>query len=396
MADLRRIPPVPSPETLIERARTLAPALAGRIAEADRLRDIPADTIRDLRDAELLRLFQPAAWGGFESDPRLFFDVQNVIAETCASTAWVYGVLSVQSLVLALFDMRAQADVWGADDQALVSSSFVPVGKGLAVEGGYRIGGRWSFSSGSTHCQWAILGAMVPIEGGPPEARLFLVPRADYEILDVWHTFGLRGTGSNDIVAKDLFVPAYRTLKLDAGIVNVPRAQRPGAPLYRLPWLYLFAGSVSNFAIGAGRGALAGFLGRARTRVSTMTGKASREDTVAQTTAARLHAEIDNVEATYRRNVARMMEKVEADEQMTLAEGLLYRTQLNSSLRKITALVDELMLLLGARGINLDTPLTRAWLDLSAARVHPANDPATSLMLMGQALIESGANQENL
>ena len=379
---------VPAPETLLDRARALAPALAQRVAEADRRRDISSETIRDLREAGLLRVYQPAAWGGYEMDPRVFFDVQNVIAETCPSTAWVYGVLCVQSLVLALFDAKAQAEVWGDDDQTLVSSAFPPIGKAVAVDGGFRLSGRWSFSSGSTHCEWALLGAMQVTGEAPPEARLFLAPRREYEILDVWNTFGLRGTGSNDIVATDIFVPAYRTLKLDAGIVSVPRDARPGAPLYRLPWLYLFAGSVSNFAIGTARGALSSFLEGARNRVSSMSGKASKEDPAAQMAAARLHAEIDLLEAMYRRHVGSMMDKVVADVPMTLDEGLLYRTQLNSSLRRLAALVDDFMLLLGARGINLDSPLTRAWLDLCAARVHPANDPATSSTLLGQKLLD--------
>jgi 3-hydroxy-9,10-secoandrosta-1,3,5(10)-triene-9,17-dione monooxygenase len=377
----------PTADEMRARARALAPAIATRVAEADSMRDLPAETIHDLREADLFRLYQPKAWGGFEMDPRIFFDVQNIIAETCASTTWVYGVLTVQSLVLALFDPRAQADVWGIDDRALVSSSFLPSGKVLPAEGGFRISGRWSFSSGSTHCQWALVGGVTSDAGGLAGLRLFLIPRSDYAIVDVWHTFGLRGTGSNDLVVEDVFVPMHRTLRLDSGIVSVPRAARPGPAIYRLPWLYLFAASVSNFAVGAGRGALNAFLERARTRVSLMTGKASKDDPGAHAAAARLHAEIENVEAMYRRHVAAMIAKVEADEPMTPAEGMLYRTQLTSALRGITARVDELMLLLGARGINLDLRFTRAWLDLMAARVHPGNDPLAPSAGLGAALL---------
>lgn len=381
----------PTPEELLGRVHAIAPRIAARAAEADRLRDIPRETIDELRDAGLFRVFQPAIWGGLEADPRAFFDIQNVIAENCASTAWVYGVLSVQSLVLALFEERAQADVWGADDRALVSSSLLPAGKVVPVDGGFRIEGRWSFSSGSSFCQWAVLGAIVPEGSEAPGPLVFLVPRSDYEIVDVWHTFGLRGTGSNDLVLNDVFVPAYRTIKLDPGIVNVAREDRPGARLYRLPWLYLFAASVSNFAIGAGRGALDAFLERARARVSAMTGKASKEDPNAHMAAARLHAEIETVEAMYRRHIDAMMAKVVADEPMTMAEGMLYRTQLTSALRGISSRVDDLMLLLGARAINLDSRFTRAWLDLSAARVHPGNDPNTPYALLGQGLLAAAS-----
>src|SRR3546814_512598 len=191
-------------DSLVARARALAPQIQASVEAVDQLRDVPAETIKAIQEAGLFRIFQPTRWGGLQHDPRMFFDIQNALAEVCASTAWVYGVLCVQSFLLTLLDKQAQADVWGENAEALISSSFQPTGKVEVVKGGFRFSGRWTFSSGSSHAQWALVGAMIPpqSDGGQSEMRLFLVPRKDYEIIDTWHTFGLRGTGSNDIDRK--------------------------------------------------------------------------------------------------------------------------------------------------------------------------------------------------
>ena len=115
----------PDDSILLDRARVIAETLPARIPAANHRRDIDPQVIAALRDADLFRLFRPARFGGYEADPRLFYDVQNILAEQCLSTAWVYGVLSIQGFVLALFNDEAQDDVWGADPHALVSSCLL-------------------------------------------------------------------------------------------------------------------------------------------------------------------------------------------------------------------------------------------------------------------------------
>lgn len=381
----------PSAADLMARAVALLPGIAARRDAADRMRDLPAETVSEIRDAGLFRTLQPAVWGGLETDPRVLLDLQNVFAAVCPSTAWVYGVLSVQAFMLARFDPRAQADVWGQDASTLISSSFAPVGKVAPVDGGYSLSGRFTFSSGSSHCTWAMVGGFVPQEGGRPEMRLFLVPRSDYVIEDVWQTIGLRGTGSNDLVIDEVFVPAYRTHALDGGIVPLP-ASSPLPPIYRLPWLYLFSSTVGNLSIGAGRGALAAFTEVTRSRTAGFANQPSKENPAFLAAMARVSAEIDTVEVVAKRNLGSMIDRLEAGDDVPLGDALRYRAQLTGSMRKIAALVDEMMLLLGGRGIRTDSPLTRFWLDLSTARAHPGNDPtATLAQLAGDMLANTGA-----
>lgn len=378
----------PTRKELLDAARALLPGIAARREAADAAWDLPPETVAEIRAAGLFRAFQPAQWGGLELDQRIVLDIQNLFAETCISTAWIYGVLSVQAFFLARFDPRAQADVWGADPEALLSSSFQPLGKVTPVEGGFRISGRYTFSSGSSHCGWALIGGIVPPGVGreTPEMRLFLVPRNDYAIDDVWRVIGLKGTGSNDLVIEDAFVPDYRTYRPDQGFLPLI-AETSLPPLYRLPWMHVFTSMISNLGVGGARGAMHAFTEATRTRKSGFTGASASENPAHLSVIARTRAETDAADLVAKRNVGRYLECIENGEPMALAEALTYRAQLTSSMRRMAALVDEMMLLLGGRGIHLASPLTRFWLDLMAARAHIGNDPAGILaQLAGETI----------
>lgn len=377
----------PAADDLLLSAQRIASTLKERVGQVDSDRCVSAEVVGALKSAGLLRLLQPKRWGGFEADPQLFIDVENTLAEHCLSTAWVFGVLSVQNFMLSLFDMRAQEDVWGKDGTTLLSSAFQPLGKVQRVEGGFQLSGQWPYSSGSEHAQWAVVGAIVPPASadGAPEMRLFLVPRGDYEIIDTWQTFGLRGTGSNDIRINSVFVPDYRTLKPEQGIVPGSKMSAHDAALYRMPWLFVFTCSVASLGIGGARGALNAFLDVARARAAAPGGKA---DAVALQLAARTKGEVDEIDASLRRNVARLMACARSGEVMPQAEALQHRLQLTSIIRRCAGLVDSLMPYLGARTVFLETPFTRFWLDLCAARSHPGNDPATTSGDLGKLLLD--------
>ena len=147
---------------LVAKARALQPVLAERLAEADRLRRVADTTIADFQAAGFFRILQPSRWGGLEHDPQVFFEVQQTIGAACASSAWVLGVLGVHAWQLALFPEAAQREVWGADTSTLISSSYAPTGTIERAQNGFQIRGRWSFSSGCDHGQWAFLGGLVP------------------------------------------------------------------------------------------------------------------------------------------------------------------------------------------------------------------------------------------
>jgi 3-hydroxy-9,10-secoandrosta-1,3,5(10)-triene-9,17-dione monooxygenase len=369
---------IPTPDTLIGRARAMQSALKARSEAATKERALPAETIRDMQEAGFFRVLQPKRWGGYEMDPQVFFDIQMALAEGCMSTAWVYGVVGVHPFQLALFDDRAQHDVWSKDDRTLLSSSYQPVGKVERVEGGFRLSGRWGFSSGCDHCDWALLGSIIPPAeaGGAPDMRTFLLPRKDYTIVHDWNVFGLQGTGSHGIIVDQAFVPEYRTHRaLDGFAISNPGQAVNTAPLYRVPWAQVFVRAVSSAAIGALQGALDGYKSIVAKRVSTNTGQASKSDPAALNAAARTQSAILEMKSVLHRNFDEIMAAVRAGREIPLIDRVRYRYESSQIGRRCAELCDELMPLLGGRAIYMDSPVVRYWLDINAARAHVANDP---------------------
>jgi 3-hydroxy-9,10-secoandrosta-1,3,5(10)-triene-9,17-dione monooxygenase len=356
----------------------MGPTLAARAAQTEADRRIPDETIAEMQQAGFFRVLQPRRYGGFEMDPQVFYKIQMTLAEYCMSTAWVYGVVGCHPYEIALLDDRAQREVWGADPSTLVSSSYQPVGKVTRVEGGFMLSGQWGFSSGCDHCDWVLLGSMIPPakEGDPPDMRTFLVPRSDYKIVDHWHVFGLQGTGSEDILVEGAFVPEYRTHKAADGFLckNPGQIENDG-PLFRLPWAQVFVRSVSTAAIGGLRGAVNAALDIAKSRVSTNTGKASKTDPLILNAIAKAYSQADEMEAVLMRNFDQLMTYARAGEEIPMHKRTLYRYQSASVVRRCADMVDEMMPLLGGRAIYKDSPIVRFWQDLNAARAHVANDP---------------------
>ena len=232
-----------TPEEYLERVRSLLPALSERARRTEELRRLPDETFADFQEQGLLRALQPKRYGGYELDPGVFYQAVTEVAAVCGSSGWIFGVLGAHNWHLAILPPQAQEDVWGKDDSAQLSTSVAPTGTVERVAGGFRLSGRWSFSSGCDFCQWIVLGGVAPpLEpDAPPDARVFLVPRADYRIEDNWHVTGLCGTGSKDIVVDEALVPEYRTHSfVDAFHLRHPGTAVNDAPLYRLPFALIF------------------------------------------------------------------------------------------------------------------------------------------------------------
>src|SRR6266446_5574140 len=262
-------------ETYLKRVRALLPALRERAVQAERLRRLPDETFTEFQDAGLFRCLQPKRYGGYELDPGTLYQAVMEIGTVCGSTAWIRGVVGVHNWHLGLFAPEAQEDVWGNDTSIQLSTSLAPTGTVERAPGGFRLSGRWSFSSGCDYCDWAALGGMAPAveSAAPPDARMFLVPRRDYTIDDNWHVTGLCGTGSKDIVVVSAFVPEYRTHSyLDAFHLRNPGAVVNDGPLYRLPFGAVFPNSIAAPAIGVALGALDAFREQSRVRVNLRDG----------------------------------------------------------------------------------------------------------------------------
>jgi 3-hydroxy-9,10-secoandrosta-1,3,5(10)-triene-9,17-dione monooxygenase len=365
----------------------LLPILRERAQETEDLRRIPDETVKSLQATGFFRLLQPHRYGGVEASPVDFYRGVRLIASACGSTGWVSSVLGVHPWQLALFDEKAQDEVWGEDTATLISSSYAPMGRAKAVDGGFTFSGRWSFSSGCDHAQWVFLGGLVMgDEGTPVDFRTFLLPRADYEIDDVWDTIGLRGTGSNDIIVSDVFVPEYRTLSfMDTGRCVCPGQQINSAPLYKLPFASVFSCSISVPVIGMAAGAYEAYVGWTRERVRASTGGKAADDSFNQLRIAEASSKIDGAVLQIERNMTEALEHAAAGDKIPMALRIrVRRDQVNATSSAIQA-VDRLFESAGGRALKVGTPIQRFWRDAHAGRVHAINDPEKALAMFGQA-----------
>jgi 3-hydroxy-9,10-secoandrosta-1,3,5(10)-triene-9,17-dione monooxygenase len=381
---------VPDAATLVARAEAMIPVLRERAAKGEADRKIPDETIADFKKAGFFDILKPKRWGGFEMEPNVFFKVQIAVAEGCMSSAWVLGVLGVHPLQMGLFPLKAQEDVWSKDASTLVSSSYQPVGKVEKADGGFYLSGQWSFSSGSQHCDWGFLGALIfPEDGkGPPEYRTFLLPRSDYQIIDTWHTYGLKATGSHDIRVDRAFVPEHRTHKaMDGYLCRNPGQEVNTGDLFKLPWAAIFTRAVSTASIGAAQGALKDFLEIAKSRVSTNTGMATKADPFVLSAAANTAAELEGMKTSLFKVFDDMMEVVRQGKDVAPDHRVFYKYQASRVARRCADLVDELLLLSGARGVFNENPMVRPWLDLKTGRNHIANNSNLAGLTLGGSFL---------
>jgi 3-hydroxy-9,10-secoandrosta-1,3,5(10)-triene-9,17-dione monooxygenase len=371
---------------VIAAVRELLPTLAERAQDAEDGRVIPSDSIKALEGTGFFRLLQPTAFGGYEADPLTFYTAVRMIGSACGSTGWVASVLGVHPWHLGLFTPQAQQEVWGSDQATRVSSSYAPTGKAVPAEGGHTVSGRWSFSSGCDHCTWALLGQIVTdAENRPIDFRTFLLPRSDYAIEDVWDTVGLRGTGSNDIVVDDVFVPEHRSLSfIDVTKLVVPGQELNTGPLYKLPYGSVFPYSITTPIIGMATGAYDAFVAYTRGRVrAAYAGQKAAQDPFAQVRVADAAAEIDGAWLALERNMTELMGHARAGEPIPIDLRLrVRRDQVRGTGQAIRA-VDKLFESAGGRALKSGTPMQRFWRDAHAGRVHAINDPERALTMYG-------------
>lgn len=245
-------------------AEAMAERLAGRAEQAEAERTLPAATIREAEKAGLFAMLTPRALGGDEASFRMFLEVVRRLGRGCASSAWTLSFLALHAWIFAKLGAEAQAEVFRAGTP-LAPAPLAPTGRAEAVDGGYRISGRWDWATGVNHSDWAMVSCLHPDSPAP----LFCVlPLAQLTVDDVWRVSGMAATGSNTLVAQEVFVPAHMTLSATA----LRTGPCPGAALHPgttvgYPFSATLALVASTSALGAAEGALAAFTDRMRSKM---------------------------------------------------------------------------------------------------------------------------------
>lgn len=356
-------------------ATALVPTLAARAAEAERLRRVPAESIADLHAAGLLRMMQPARFGGSELGLDALMDVVLELCRGCSSTAWVFSNLASHSWNVGQMELAAQEDMWGGDPEALVATGLAfPCGKAVRAEGGYRLSGRWPFGSGVDASDWMFVGAMAEQPGGAPERRFFLVRRPDFESLDNWSAYGLTGTGSHDVEVKDAFVPVHRTVSAEifAAGQNLPGAKLYGNKLFQMPTFAAFAYVLSSIPLGTAKAAVGQFTDSMRKRAGTYTGVRVAELGPVQARIAEAAASVEFAETVLRRDWRELESGVMVDEFPNMETKLRWKRNVAFAMKLVVNAIDTLMPAAGAGGLTLALPLQRQFRDIHAASAHIA------------------------
>jgi 3-hydroxy-9,10-secoandrosta-1,3,5(10)-triene-9,17-dione monooxygenase len=360
---------------LVETAIQLAPQLAETSAEDSRLRRLSDRTWRILMDGGFVRALQPERWGGGEVALVEFVDAMMEIARVSPSAGWVAGVIGVHPWQLALFDEKAQRDMWGEDPETTFSSSYNPTGKAEKVASGYKLSGRWSFSSGCDHCRGVMLGAICGTrkigEKAVQDFRSFLLLADQYRIDDNWHVAGLRGTGSKDIVVENAFVPEYRTQSHFDYAMNLalPGQQSNTGPLYRLPWSVVFHTALTSSVLGSARGFVDCWISLTRDRNLTLGGRAA-DDPLMQQRLAETIWYLDATVTKIRADAIELWQMAEAREPASMQLRAQVRWNMNRGCELVVQAIGDLFRSATGRAVYLDHPLQQRFQDIQAAMAH--------------------------
>lgn len=362
-------------EELRQRALSLVESFAGRAEEAEALRQLPPENIRDLHSSGLFRMLQPTRVGGSELDYGCLVDIGAIIARGCASTAWTLTNLASHHWMLAMFPPETQNLVWGEDPNALIASSFIfPAGRARPAPGGYLLSGKWAFSSGVGPSQWDMVGGIVEAtDGGQPHSRVFLLKKSDYKILDTWHTTGLKGTGSNDIVCQDVFVPEAMTVAAN----DLKGGATPGSPtnpsaLYRLPVFALFPLILSGIGLGLAEIAYRSYVGSIRERASKYSGAKLSEMQSTQIKIGNIESRIDVARRAMLGICADAMADARQGRIPDLETKMRYRRDVCFTTNLCIEAVNMVDSGFGAQALLMNNPMQRYFRDAHAVGSHIA------------------------
>lgn len=330
-----------------------------------------------LRESGGIRLLQCKESGGYEANPQDFFEWVRAVGQYSPSAGWIAGVVGIHPWEVALMDPRLQEEIYGSDPDTWTASPYAPLGRAKPVEGGFLFTGEWPYSTGTDHCDWIILGGIVTDAEGnvgtPPDLRHFVLPRADYEIVeDSWHVMGLAGTGSKNVRMKDVFIPEYRVVEAPKMIAGEYVYRQEGKPLYGMAFGVTFALAISSATLGIIRGMLDAYRDYLKTRVSAA-GVVGLTDPFQQQALAEAESDWETAVLVIDNIAAEMMAAAEAGQEISKDDRLRYRRNQVRAIQNAITSANNVYARAGSSAVWTDRPLERYWRDLQAGASHVCN-----------------------
>jgi len=370
---------------LIERVRALLPMLAEQAAEAERLRRPTDASIRALEEAGVFRLMVPRCHGGLELDLDTFLEVGLALGEADASIAWVATFYIEHNWMLCQFPEAFQRELFAGRSHVLAPATVAPTGKARPEDGGFRLSGRWKWGTGVMHAEWVVLSAAADPDGDLASFCFLALPASDVKVEDTWYVDGMLGTGSNDIVVEEVFVPAERTVP----VADMVSGRAHGsvlheAALYRTPMLPILLQAASMPVLGQARAAVQGFRRKLEDHVRLGSTKKQAEKPAVQMRLAHAHIELSQAELLVRDVVADVMARRGAASLEERARWSASFTHVVHQARRVVQAVAEAS---GASAHFQDQPLQRGLRDVNVASCHVVFDVDTQLELYGRLLL---------
>jgi 3-hydroxy-9,10-secoandrosta-1,3,5(10)-triene-9,17-dione monooxygenase len=357
----------------LERARGLVPVLRERVERSEEDRIILPETMDDLNRTGVLRALQPKRWGGMELDFVSCFDISYELGRGCASTSWTGVNLLIHHWMLALYDDRAQEEVWGENPDAGIASGVIPFqGQARPVDGGYIVSGCWNFSSGVNVSDWNMLAANVREGDKVVDAQLFVLHKSEYEVIDDWQVLGMRSTGSMTVKAEEVFVPAHRALSMHdlRGGDQFPGASSNPGPIYRVALSMLSGHIISGAAVGNAQAALELTVDSIKQRSAVTTGARLRDIQAVQIRVGTAAARVEAAQKLIRADILDAQELANRNEVPDQETKLRAKRNVSYAVSLCTEAVDILHGLAGANGIYDRYPIQRIFRDAHAGGSH--------------------------
>src|SRR5579863_3874802 len=369
----------PEGAAVIEAVRALTPEIRAAAEEIEAERRLPARIIEAMKRAGAFRMVMPREWGGPELDPVTQVRVIEALSYADGSVGWCAMINSDGGYFSAYLEPKVAREMY-RDLDAPTGGSLLFAGRAEAADGGFRLNGRWPFVSGCHHCDWLIFNCNVMERGEPrlaangmPERRFCFVPAAEAEIVDTWHTTGLRGSGSNDVALKDVVVPEERTYAF-------PAPERRTGALYAYPMM--FAYNVPGVTLGIAQAAIDNFAEVAPKRqvtISMLTGRKVmlRDEAYAQTAMARAEALVGSAREYVYARLEEIWATLLAGGQPTAKQRADYRIAITHAHTACVEAVEGLFKAYGGGAVYRTNPLDRYLRDLITINQHTMNSPKT-------------------
>ncbi len=361
---------------VVSRAREIAHLARSMADQIDADRKLPAELIGALRDSGLLRAGAPVEVDALELPAGTALRCAEEVARGDASAGWCVSIAITASLLVAYLPPVSRDELFG-DGRGVAAGVWAPQGRARRVSGGVVVSGRWAFCSGITHADVLFAGCV--LEDRPAVVAL---PTEQLQILDTWHTLGLRGTGSHDAVADEIFVPNERVVSIFDG----PVIDRP---LYRFPPFGFFAACITAAAMGNARAAIDNFVELARTKKGVAASRTLAERSTIQAAVAAADSALEAARAGYYQSIEAAWQASQAERAVPLEARTRVRLAATHGVRISADVVRSMYDLAGGSAIYDGAPLQRCFRDAFTATAHfQVNEASRELpgrILLGQA-----------